>query len=96
MGRKYSRIDDPQLTDLAFLWDESASDWRLTAYTNIRDLMQANLTLPDAGKQEFFCKHCPSRIPGTRFSNPVECCGGQPNCSSIFSMMHLAHALETL
>jgi len=52
MNNKYSRIDTPSLSDLAVIWDESNSDWRLTAYTNILALLQAGIVFPAAGKPE--------------------------------------------
>ena len=36
--RNYSRINDPQLNDLALLWDSSNSDWRLCTLSDIEDL----------------------------------------------------------
>lgn len=38
MSKNYSRISDPQLNDLALIWDDSNSDWRGTTLNNILTL----------------------------------------------------------
>ncbi len=60
MGRNYTRKTDPELSDLAFIWDVAASDWRLTTLSAVMSLYQNNLTFPDAGRPE----------PNTQYSAP--------------------------
>lgn len=50
MGRTYSRISDPQLSDLPLIWDSSNSDWRLCTLQDIMTLFEANMT--ETGVQE--------------------------------------------
>ncbi len=53
MGRNYSRTDDPQLSDLSFIWDTSNSDWRLATFSDIFDLFKESYTnvVLEAGSQ---------------------------------------------
>ena len=60
MGRRYSIITDPQLSDLALLWDDSASDYRFSSYTNILALLEANFTLPDTVQKPATLKVSPA------------------------------------
>lgn len=45
MSRNYNRISDPSVSDLAFMWDESSSDWRLCTLGDILTLFESNLTV---------------------------------------------------
>lgn len=59
-NRKYSTINDPQLSDKDLIWDVSNNDWRLTPFSDILTLFQNNLTFPDAGRPE----------PNTQYAAP--------------------------
>lgn len=44
MSRNYSRISDPQLSDLIQIWDASNSDWRLVTFSDAFALFQESYT----------------------------------------------------
>jgi hypothetical protein len=59
-NRRYTTINDPQLSDKDLIWDVSNSDWRLTPFSDLLTLFQNNLVFPDAGRPE----------PNTQYSSP--------------------------
>lgn len=68
MSRNYSRISDPQLNDLAYLWDTSSSDWRLATFSDILDLFEENLSALDGVVYEALSQYS---IPADGFNLQV-------------------------
>ena len=60
-GRNYSRKADPALSDLPMIWDNAASDWALTTFSDVLALFEANLDALDGVVYE----------PTSQYSIPV-------------------------
>jgi len=61
MGRNYSRKDSPTSSDLALIWDNSNSDWKLSSFSSVATLMESLLTSLTTAIQE----------PTTQYLTPV-------------------------
>lgn len=62
MGRNYSRKDVPSTSDLSLIWDSANSDWRLTPFSSVANLIGDSLQALKTAVQE----------PATRYLTPVD------------------------